>query len=208
MKKNYRFLVIFIVIAFITAFNVGKEKVPIEEVDMPIGAGVDLENNEYNLAICVYIFKADTIESDVRVGKALSIGETREKRQLKSDKPFVLGGERVYVFSEDFCRAGVRNEMDILFNNPKVTGTPYCMVCKGKPENILKLKIKGYNSPVDFIEGLAKNSINNNFFKDNYKLIDMFVRIDSEGRNVSLPYIELKDDKIQVTGAALFNQIR
>ena len=205
MKKNYRFLIIFIVIAFITAFKAGKEKVPIEEVDMAIGTGVDLENNnEYSLPICVYLFRANSIESDVKVGKSLSIGDTRENRQLKNDKPFVLGGERVHIYSEDFCRSGVRNDMDILFNNPQVVGTPYCLVCKGKSEDIFKTKVKGYDSPVDFIEGLAKNLINNIFFEDNYKLIDMFVRIDSEGRNLYLPYIEIIDDRIQVTGAALF----
>ncbi|WP_333861123.1 Ger(x)C family spore germination C-terminal domain-containing protein [Clostridium sp.] len=67
------------------------------------------------------------------------------------------------------------------------------------------MKIKGYPSSSDFLEGLIKNSIFHNFFSDKYRVMNLFLSIGSEGYNPVLPYIEITDKGITITGMALFN---
>jgi hypothetical protein len=57
----------------------------------------------------------------------------------------------------------------------------------------MNIKIKGYPSAGDFIEGLIKYSRDLNFFSDNYTLINTYRSLSSEGRSLVLPYIAAKE---------------
>lgn len=80
------------------------------------------------------------------------------------------------------------------------------ILCKGKASSMIAMNIKGYPSAGDYIEGLIKNAKNYNFFSNNYKIIDLFLKVDSEGRNITLPYVEITDKGIGITGMALFKK--
>ena len=82
----------------------------------------------------------------------------------------------------------------------------YMAVCKGKAEDYLKYKVKGYSNSSEYIGGLVEASVNYNFFSDNYKLIDAYVRIGAEGRSLVLPYIEITEEGIEITGMAIFKE--
>jgi len=125
---------------------------------------------------------------------------------LTDDKQSTLGLEKIFVMSQETASYGINNMIDIQLRNPNLNATAYSMVCKGKASDILGLNIKGYPSSADYIEGLIKNSVYYNFFSSNYKVLDMFFSIDSEGRNLVLPYIEMTDKRIGITGMALFNK--
>jgi Ger(x)C family germination protein len=213
MKKNWRnkLIVISVVIIFMYSF-MGPRGELTQNLSVPIGVGCDLENEEngnisYGIPISVYIFQSPgNLLSDVYIGKAKSIGETREDRQTKSNKRFLLGLERVFVISENYAQYGTKNLIDILVNNPEINDKAKMVVYKGKSEDILKHKVTGYVSSAEFIDGLINSAKQFNFFPPQYTFMDMIVRVDAEGRNLVLPYIELKQDDIVLTGLAIFKK--
>lgn len=212
-EKKYILIIIFSILIY-GYFRRGISYLPVEELDIPSGIGLDIiqkgpNNIDYTIPISFYIYGHEMeISSLVQTGTARSIAETRELRQLLSDKKMILGLERIELMSEEFSRFGIEAFTKIMFKNPNINDTGLVAVCKGKPEDVLSYNIPEYASSADYIEGMLERSTAFNFFSDNYKIIDMFVRIDAEGRNVVLPYIELKNGKIEITGMALFDKYK
>lgn len=188
-----------------------KGQQPIEELDIVSGLGFDAEKLDsaikYSVPMSVYVFKTDNlINSMLKVGNALTIGQTRQTRALTDDKQNVLGLEKVYILSEEQAKDSMKNFLEILYRNPNLNDTGYVTICKGKSSDILKYQINGYPSSSDYIEGLIKNSFFYNFFSDEYKITNMFLQMNAEGTNVALPYIELTKEGIKITGMAVFSK--
>ncbi len=210
MKKNKVVLIILILLIFIVSF-VGAKGEVIENLDVPIGVGVDseanLSNRSYIISMLIQTFEGgNKTSSNVITGEAKSFGETREERQLKESKKIVLGLIRVFFFGEGASRNGIKTFIDVNLNNPDLNDRAVCVVCKGNARDMLQHKVKGYTSSAEYVEGMVKNLEQFNFFKQQYTVLDMIVRVDAEGRNLLLPYIELKDGEIQTTGLAIFNK--
>jgi Ger(x)C family germination protein len=188
-----------------------KGQQPIEELDIVSGLGYDAEKQGpeiiYSIPMSVYVFKTDNlVNSMLKVGKALTIGQTRQTRALTDDKQNLLGLEKVYIISEEQATSNMKNVVEILYRNPSLNDTGYVTICKGKSADILKYQVNGYPSSSDYIEGLIKNSFFYNFFSDEYKITNMFLQINAEGTNVALPYIELTKEGIKITGMAVFSK--
>lgn len=213
MKGNWKnkLIVISIIIIFTYSF-MGPRGELMQNISIPIGVGFDLEdavngNVNYSIPISVYIFESPgNLLSEVYIGKAKSVGETREERQTKSNRKFLLGLEKIFIYSEKSVQNGIRNTIDILVNNPDINDKANIVIYKGKAEDILKHKIRGYASSAEFIDGLINSANQFNFFAEEYTLMDMIVRVDAEGRNLVLPYIELKQNDIVLTGLAIFKE--
>jgi len=207
--KTIFFIGLVIIIYVYYAAGMIDEK-PIEEFHISSGFGVDLYkdfigNVKYSIPFSVYIFQDDNKEiSDIKIGEASTGAETRQNRQLKSDKNFLIGSQKVVIFSESLARYSLKFNADIQFNNAAINDRGNLLVCKGKTEDILNYKIKGYSSSSEYIEGMVRNSIVSNFFSKEYTCLNMYVRLDTEGRSLVLPYIELTDKGLQFTGMALF----
>jgi len=212
INKAKYIITILICIAIAVFFSSGLEQQePLEEKNIISAIGQDIEikgnNVKYIAPFSVYLFgPQEKIESTLKTGTGSNIAQTRQTRQLEDDKESMLGLEKIYVMSQDTASYGIRNMIDIQFRNPSLNATAYSMVCKGKASDILGMNIKGYPNSADYIQGLIKNSVYYNFFSDNYKVLDMFFSIDSEGRNLVLPYIEMTDKGVSITGMALFNK--
>lgn len=212
MKKNFNRRSIFIIIvAIIFSYSfIGSKGEVVENLQIPVGIGYDLQEKGgkdviYSVPISVYIFTpSGNITSKVLTGKSSNIGETRDNRQRKSNKRFLLGLERLYVISDTYAQYGIDNIIDILINNPQVNDRSPAVVFNGKAEDLLKYKIQGYANSAEYIEGMIKNSIYYNFFSTQFSMMDLIARIDAEGRNSVLPYIELKEEGPQITGLAIF----
>lgn len=207
--KGRKILLVITVFVTMIIFLSGQNMEPAENLDVISGAGYDIKSIVdgtivYSVPLSIYTFQGETsISSVVRTGDGSTIAQTRSSRQNKSSKKFLLGLEKVYVINEDIARNSLRNIIDILFTNPQVNDTGVVVICKQKAEDILKTNVKGYPSAADFLEGLVKYSKGQNFFGKNYKIMDLFVRVDSEGRSAVVPYIELKDGQLQITGMAI-----
>ncbi|WP_446897195.1 Ger(x)C family spore germination protein [Clostridium sp. LBM24168] len=217
MKKN-KFLIIIAMMALIFSFFMAgiKSSDTVEELEIVAGIGSDIEYKTpdlvlYNIPLSTYVFgemgengENTRISSTIRKGVGKTPGETRENRQSISDKKSILGFEKVYVISESTAVYGIEPIMDVLFKNPQLNDTGYFVICKGKAEDMLSHKVKGYPSSSDFIEGLLKNEFNYSFFPKDTKITDLYTSLYVEGVNPVVPYIEICDNKIKVSGMALF----
>ncbi|WPC42466.1 Ger(x)C family spore germination protein [Clostridium sp. JS66] len=210
-KKSVKNIIIKIAIVMIFLWSfIGAKGQLIEDLAIPIGIGYDLikkseKDIEYSIPIATYITDpSGGIKSEVIIGKAKNLGETRDNRELKSEKKFVIGLEKVLIISESYARQGINNIFDILLTTPQVNDKAVMIVCKEKAEDILKYKIEGYSNPAEYIESLIINSKYYNFFTGEYNFINSITRVGAEGRNLVLPYIELKENLPQITGIAIF----
>lgn len=209
--SNLFFVIVLFVIIIITT---SKElRMPAEELDLPAGLGLDLTTDKkgelmLKIPISIYDFSGDEqkTKSYIRTGTGKTIGETRNSRALKSNHKFRFGSEKIYIFSESFAESFMRIPLDSLFRNTEVNDMGYAVVCKGNSLPILEYNVEGYPSSSDYLGSMIDNSKIHNFFSDDYKLIDIFTRIDSEGRSLVLPYIELKENGLEITGMALFKK--
>ena len=208
MEKT-KFFIIIIIMVLIGFCSIGEKGELVENLEIPAAIGNDLEKttglNSYKVSILTYQFEeGGNITSSILSGNAKSVGETRETRQIKSGKVYLLGLERIFLNSEEIAKNGMRDLIDIWLNNPQINDRSLCVICKGKTEEIFKYKVNGYATSADFIEGMVKSLRQFNFFPEQYSVIDLIVRMDAEGRNIILPYIELKENGIETTGLALF----
>ncbi|MFL0269206.1 Ger(x)C family spore germination protein [Candidatus Clostridium radicumherbarum] len=211
MRFHRYVLASLIIIAIIAYFLSGVYRVPVEKVSVASAIGYDLEETIdgitiHSVPITTYNTQEKVNSSTTEVSKGLTLAQTRESRQNRIDKKFLLGFERVYIVSETMGTHGIKEIADVLIHHPQVNDTSLICVCKGKAEDIMKMKIEGYPSSGDFIEGLIKSSQEYNFYSKNYKLIDVALRISAEGRNIVIPYIEAKDGSIIMAGLALFHK--
>jgi len=209
-KKKYFIIIIGVVIYIF--IMLGQDRVPIEEVASITGIGYDIERKgenmmEYRIPILTNIYKPSGMQVNLVFDEqGENLGEINQKRQQIMSQKFVQGHERVVLISENYARYGLRTLIEDRFRNSETSDVAYMAVCKGKPEDYLKYKVKGYNSSSEYIQGLIKASVDYNFFSDNYKLIDAFVRIGAEGRNLLLPYIEITEEGIKLTSMAIFKE--
>lgn len=209
MKKRNMITVIFIMILFIYSVA-GLDVALIEDIGIPSIVAYDLEKDSsnnpiYKTYLTIYTFgEQSQIFSRTYSGTSTSIVDSREERQLKIDKKFLVGLEKVDIISETNAEYGIRNIVDVLFKLPFGNDTAFVAVCRGDILDVLNYKAKGYPSSGDYIEGLLKNANQYNFFPKNLRLIDLFIALDSEGRTLKIPCIETTEEGIEITGNYLF----
>jgi len=207
MKKYFIILIGVFIYVFIMF---GQDRIPIEEIVVINGMGYDIEKKgegiiEYSIPISTNVYRPSGMQVNrMFKDQGKNIGEVIQKRQEKMDKKFTQGNERVVLISEDYARYGLKTLIDDRFRNEETNDMAYMAVCKGKAEDYLNYKVKGYSNSSKYMQGLIEASVNYNFFSDNNKLIDAYVRIGAEGRSLVLPYIEITDNGIEITGMAIF----
>jgi Ger(x)C family germination protein len=210
MKKN-KIVLISTILVFLWLCMFNQPSIPIEGVDIAIGAGGDIikKNGKitFSLPVIFYEFsEKDKVSSMIHKNYARTLGETRQARQLRANKKFSIGNEKIHIWSEAFARYGLKNVIDVLFENPFVNNTAPIIICKGKSINILEKKVPAYPSSADYLLGVITNSTSQNFLSNEYSLINTFVRMDSEGKSIVLPYISITNNELSFDGMALFNK--
>jgi len=206
IEKHKICILITVTLIYILCF-IGVKGELVENLQIPVGVGADIDSaNTYKVPFLAYSFEDDKITSRIYNGNSKSLGETRENRQLKSATKSMIGLTRVFVFSEHIAKFGLRNFLDICINNANINDRALCVICKGTSEDMLQYKVEGYPNSAEFIDGMVKNLQEFNFFSLQYTLIDLLVRVDTEGRNALLPIVEIKDSTIETTGLAIFKK--
>lgn len=209
MKKYFIIIIGIFIYVFIM---LGQDRVPIEEIVTINGIGYDIEKKgddiiEYSVPINTNIYKSSGMQANLLFKEqGQNLGEVTQKRQEKMDKKFIQGQERVVLISQDYAKYGMKTLIDDRFRNRETSDMAYMAVCKGKAEDYLKYKKKGYNNSSEYIGGLIESYGSYSFFSNDYKLIDAYVRIGAEGRSLVLPYIEITEEGIEITGMAIFKE--
>jgi Ger(x)C family germination protein len=209
IKKKLYFLVIAILACL---FITRPDMQPAEQLDVEIALGVDVEKiteNAYKYIVtrCVYVFEEEKkLTSKVIISIGDSFGISRENRAQLANKSSISGSEKLYILGEEYAKVGMRASVDILLKNPRVNDTGIFVVSRSKSSEIMEYEIEGYPSSADYIEGMIKNQTEANFFTKEFDAMNMYVRLDSEGRSVLLPYIELNEEGLMITGEAVFKE--
>lgn len=208
MKK---YLIVLGLVLFYTVYLIGDVQAPVEEVDIIVGEGYDINSKsdslDYILPFNAYVFKSEEGKISVTTsGYGKSIEEAIESRSLKRNKKYVEGLEKVCFISETFARKGIDEFIANKFSRISVNDMAYMVVVDGKSKDYIDSKTKGYISAADYTALLIKNIQNYNFFSDNYKIIDALVRVKGEGRQMVIPYAELKNSHIEITGLSIFHE--
>lgn len=210
LMKNKFLLGILIIAISYAFFKIGNKYVPIERLLVPSAIGYDMVKTGnkilYEASASVYNYPDENVSTKFLSGKAGSLPETRETKQLQTNGKFLLGLERAVVIGEDAARFGIKELIDSLFSSRTVNDTAYVVVCKGMARDMVQEKVEGSHGPGEYISQLIEHLEDFNFTPNNYRLIDVFVRSDSEGRNLVLPYLEYKDNIFQMTGLAVFSK--
>jgi Ger(x)C family germination protein len=207
--RNFKRVLIASIVTGLYIFSkFGNTYLPIEQLSIPSAIGYDIKRKNddvtYRVPISIYSYPDDSISSIVLVGSGDTIPRTRGTRQLEMNGKFIVGLEKVQVISEDAAKYSIRNWLDILWANRTVNDTSFMVVSKQSAEDIIRFRVEGYPSSGDYLLGMIKHLNDYNFLSDNYRLIDVFIRADSEGRSVVLPYVEILEDRLKITGLALF----
>ncbi|MGO5064922.1 MULTISPECIES: Ger(x)C family spore germination protein [unclassified Clostridium] len=208
MKKTIRIAFILIIVINL----VGERGALVEELNLPNSIGYDIvekkDNNVfYNVPIRTYFLESKSPnESKITAGKATTLGETRNRRQLEASKEFILGLEKSLVISENYARFGVTTIIDILLNNPLVNDNAKIVVCNGTANDILEYEVEKYSGREEYIGTLVEHLYKFNFFSHKYTLMDFIITSTSEGKNSVLPYIDIVDNELKITGLAIFNK--
>lgn len=210
--KRYSILILSIsCIIIYLIFNSSSGNLPLEKIDICSGLSFDLitsaPTNECKVGASIYTFPNKTeVSSTVIEAIGKNIPETRSTRQTVSSKEFLLGLQKAFIFSEAVAIYGINPIIDIMFSNQQMNDSTWIVVCKDKAIDMLKFKVKDDVSSADHIDGMIESSVSNNFMAAQYKVVDMYVRIDSEGRNLVLPYLEIINNEIAITGMATFKK--
>ena len=215
MKKymNIIFTVFLCFTFFLVIFGGKKIKLPsVEDVSIYVGTGLGINKNgegniTYRVATTANEYKEDeSTESVLNTGVGSTIGKTREDRQKKTGKKYFLGLAKIYILDEEYARYGIKNFIDINFKNPVVNANSLIVVCKGRNEEYFNYTIPGYDNSAEYISDMIKNSVNYNFFSEDYMFKDALLSIDAEGKNMVSPYIEITEDGIKITGIVVFKK--
>ena len=213
MIKRYKvYFILTAALLFYMLIFIGIQRVPIEELEIIGGLGYDLKkvtpgNIEFSFPLESYVISPDgEIRSKTTVAKGLTPGQTDQNRQRMLDKAFVYGTDRIFVIGEDYATYGIRSILEERARNPYTSDMAFTMISKGKAEDILKFRMKNYASISEYLEGLIESLKWSNFFSQNYKIIDIMVRVQGEGRSLVLPYVEIEKNRVIVSGVALFNK--
>ncbi|MBU3129765.1 Ger(x)C family spore germination protein [Clostridium tagluense] len=210
--KRYSLIILSVSCIFIyLIFNSSEGNLAIEKIDVCSGLSFDLITSkpltEYDVAASAYTFtKKNEISTVILEGISKNIAESRSARQTTSSKEFLLGLQKVFIFSEAVASYGINPIIDIMFSNQQMNDATWIVVCKDKALDMLKFKVEDAVSSADHIDGMIESSMEQNFMSDDYKVVDTYVRVDSEGRNLVLPYLEILNNKITLNGMAVFKK--
>lgn len=211
-KQKRLYIIILLSIGLYLYFLENPFYLPIDQLDITTTIGIDFDENsnkKFKISTSTYNFSSDVpLPSLTHNDEGSTLLEARQKNQLSSNKKLIYGTDKTIVFSEDFANHGILDVLKPYFSDPTTIDTNYLMVCKGSAKDLLTKKIPGYPNLGDFLESLIKSSYASNFLSKNYQLIDAFVRVDTEGRSLVLPYIDYDEDSklIKIIGSALFDK--
>ncbi|EPY2285401.1 Ger(x)C family spore germination protein [Clostridium sporogenes] len=212
MKNKMKIAIRLSFVLIIVVNLIGERGTVVEELNLPNSIGYDIVEGKkdhvlYSVPLRIYFSESKLPnESKLITSEAINLGETRNKRQLEASKKFILGLEKSLVISENYAMFGITTIVDILLNNPLVNDNAKMVICNGKAKDILQYQVDKYGGTEEYIGSLVEHLHNFNFFSKKYSLIDFILESSSEGYNPVLPYIDIVDNELTITGLAVFNK--
>lgn len=185
--------------------------VEIEDVDFVAGLGYDLDTSLdkkfYSLPVLIYDYdKSGNTSSHIVDSKGQTPVEARINRQFHSGRKFVLGSEKVYLFSNKISKDGISIQLDGLLNNPQASPSALFITTSNDPKDVLSMKIEGYPTAPDYMSGLIKSLGAYSFFPHNQTISTAFKENCTEGCKFIAPNIDIVSNKLELTSMSVFDK--
>lgn len=208
MRKNI--LIIVFTLTSMLLCGCYKGYVPVENLNIIVGIGNDIDRDgtyPYSTTMETLVFKGDSeITSHINTGTGFTLYTTQNNRQTQSNKEWLLAAEVVYLVSEDRARLSIKDLMDALIRDSKRNERAFIAISKEPVKDLFSLKPEVSSSISEEIEGILEFSHSANFFNERPDIINLLLMNNQQGRKIVIPYLEIRNDKIQVTGLALFKE--
>ncbi|WP_432666925.1 Ger(x)C family spore germination protein [Wukongibacter baidiensis] len=206
--KPFKNIIVVMIIIYTAIFLPGCHgKHPIEELSIATGFGYDIEKGDeiklVDPAEFLLIKKKDETGSVMLAGEGASISLIVENRRSKQSKTFTFGTEIVFIISEERAEFGTKDIIEDLLRTPEVNINAAIAICKGKSEDLFSLKAETDTISEQLFE-MLKFSYEGNFYSKCNSINDFLVMYHQQGREVYLPYIEIINERPQLTGTAVF----
>lgn len=185
--------------------------IPIESISIPSISVIDTKNvsNElyYIIDTLTYNYKQNSTIKKVNPSvDAITPGEARHNYNLKSKGYLFPGLQKVLLFGENICYSGIDTFITMVFSTSTYNDTSQCAVITIPGKTFLDVNLPGNDDIAEFTEGLLKNCKYDNFFSDNYKLMDVYYYLANEGYNLCLPHIRIEDSQPSIDGMVIFKK--
>lgn len=206
--KRAKTICIFLIILNLTSCY---GKVPIENILIMVGIGYDLKKDgrvQFSDSGELIMLKSNGEQQNIIFsGVGPTIYSTQNTIQVKMNRKFLLGLEKLYLISEERARFGISDLMEIITRDASRSETAHVAVCKQNSEEIFNLKTPQEEFAKSIVIGeMIQFSSSANFFADVYRVKDLMFMYYQEGRTIAVPYIEIINNRIQITGLALFKK--
>jgi Ger(x)C family germination protein len=136
----------------------------------------------------------------------ITIADTRERRGLTDAGIYETGINQILVLGDDLARQGLNPYMDALWRGAEIRGTLFMAVAEGRGENIIKTPINNYDNIGLYLMALF-NGLEKRTIIPVTNLVEFYVE-QASGKNPVVPILERKDDRVVITGTALFRKDR
>lgn len=199
--------IIIIPIMFSGCYNMRAQ----EELGIVIGLGYDIENQgvgyKYRDTLETFTFKGERkIEHEALSGRSKSIYSTVNELQVQFNKKWILGTEIVYLISEERARYGIKDIIDGQIRDP-MRRVIAAIAVSGEPaRDVYKMNPTSASTMAEQIRGILNFTYVQNFFPTNNEASEALKMYYQEGRKIVIPYMEVKEERFQVAGLALFKE--
>lgn len=184
---------------------------PQEDLGIIIGLGYDIENQgigyKYKDTSETFIFKGERkIEHEVLSGRSKSIYSTENELQMKFNKKWITGTELVYLIGEKRARYGIKDIIDGQIRDPMRREIAAIAVSGEPAEDVYRMNPTSASTMAEQIRGILNFIYMDNFFPINNEVSEVLKMYYQEGRKIAMPYMEVKEERFQVSGLALFKE--
>lgn len=184
-------------------------KEPIENLAVITGFGYDIEKKDETKLVSVIEFisikKKEEAGTDFLDGKGNTIYNSIENYKAKQGKPFSYGSEIVYIISEERAEYGIDDVVFDLISYPSVNINAKVLICKGLCKDFFSLKSDS-GSASEKLSNMIKFANEEYFYSNYYTVNDFLCMYYQKGRILYLPYVEISEEKPQLSGVVVFKK--
>lgn len=198
--------IIFICLMLCSCYNM----YPIENLGILLGIGYDMEYDDDKIVFVdpaeIPIINKENKESIVYTGKGNTIYQLVQNRMSKMPTKFTVGTEQISIISENRAKIGIKDIIDVIFRDTNSNLNCLIAVNKGKCKAYLDMNNKTDETNSMIIYDLLTFSHFANFFQEKVTVAELFKMYYQEGRKICVPYIDINNNKPEITGIALFDK--
>ncbi|UII57096.1 Ger(x)C family spore germination protein [Cytobacillus spongiae] len=166
------------------------------------------ENEEKPLTVAVnypIVTKEGDFDNEVLSVDAKSSKDARLQFKNMTNLELVSGQLTVALFGEEFAKTGISDILDTFMRDPSLGPRVYFAISEGRAIDFINLKPKQGPNPPKYLRTIFERAA---YTKEvtNYNSLQFIRDYFDDGIDPIMPYIILKDGKINLDGYALFDR--